>query len=105
MKRIATIISVVAASMMFSALPVLADEEAVQGNENQVQQQQGGQKDECLVYAINCENNTDTIQQRIDRLNREIQKGTDVYSADELGILNDQLNELIDVLMKDRPSS
>jgi hypothetical protein len=104
MKRIATIISVVAASMIFSALPVLAAEEAVEGNENQVQQQEG-QKDECLVYAVNCENNTDTIQQRIDRLNREIQKGTDVYSVDELGILNDQLNELIDVMMKDRPSS
>jgi hypothetical protein len=49
------------------------------------------QKDMCLLAAMNCANETDTFQQRIERLQHEIQKGTDVYTPDELNILNRQL--------------
>jgi hypothetical protein len=50
-------------------------------------------KDECLLVAQNCGNETNTIQQRITRLNNEIRKGTDVYSHDELDVLNRQLKD------------
>jgi hypothetical protein len=49
------------------------------------------QKDICLLAAMNCANESDTFQQRIERLQHEIQKGTDVYTPDELNILNRQL--------------
>lgn len=59
------------------------------------------QKDMCLLVAMNCANETETIQQRIERLHNEIRKGTDVYTPDELHILNKQLldetNELRDL--------
>jgi Spy/CpxP family protein refolding chaperone len=58
-------------------------------------------KDMCLLVAMNCANETETIQQRIGRLHNEIRKGTDVYTPDELNILNQQLldetNELHDL--------
>jgi len=51
------------------------------------------QKDMCLLVAMNCANETDTIHQRIDRLHNEIGKGTDVYTPEELSILNRQLQD------------
>jgi hypothetical protein len=99
MKRLAAVISVVAMSLMLTAMSALGAEE------KKGEYGQQGQKDECLLFAKNCENEMDTIHQRIDRLNREISKGTDVYTYEELGTLNDQLHELMDVLMKDRPAS
>jgi hypothetical protein len=101
MKRIAGIIPLLAAALMISALPALSDSGSMSGT--QQQSVQSGQKDECLLVARNCETNFDTIHQRIDRLNVEIGKGQAVYTPEELGKLNDQLNLLMDVLMKDRP--
>ena len=49
-------------------------------------------KDECLLVAMNCPPDSGTIQDRIDRLNGEIAKGTDVYTPSELKVLNDKLN-------------
>lgn len=48
-------------------------------------------KDTCLLVAMNCANETDTIQQRIERLHNEIGKGTAVYTADELDTLHREL--------------
>ncbi|GAC1465214.1 MAG: hypothetical protein PVSMB11_00380 [Desulfuromonadaceae bacterium] len=58
------------------------------------QGQQDG-KNECLLVAINCPNQVDTIQQRIERIKGEIARGSDVYTNDELGRLNRQLEEAI----------
>lgn len=81
MKRLLGIVTVVAAAALLSAAPLQAAEE------------EQGQRDECLLVAMNCENNVDTIQQRIERLSREIAKGTNVYTEDELNILNRKLED------------
>jgi hypothetical protein len=49
-------------------------------------------KDECLLVAKNCPPDMAVVQIRIDRLNTEIAKGTDVYTPAELSVLNDKLN-------------
>ncbi len=49
-------------------------------------------KDECLLVAKNCPNDF-SIQQRIDRLNTEIAKGTSVYTPDELNMLHKELDD------------
>lgn len=50
-------------------------------------------KDECLLVAMNCPPGGMSGQQRIDRLNSEIAKGTDVYTEGELKVLKEKLNE------------
>ena len=50
-------------------------------------------KDECLLISMNCPPGGMSDQQRIDRLNREISKGRDVYTEDELRILKEKLND------------
>jgi thiamine biosynthesis lipoprotein ApbE len=85
MKAIASTITVIAAALMIAAIPVRA-EENVMG-----QQMQQAQKSECLLVAKNCP--TDSIQERIQRIQDEIAKGTAVYSNDELRRLNRELEE------------
>jgi hypothetical protein len=61
-------------------------------------------KDECLLVSMNCNNTVDTILQRIDKLNKEISKGTAVYTSDELMILRNKLEEqkrTLDTLLLD----
>ena len=90
MRSIIRRITLLAAALMLLAVPVLAAEgamyEAVEPG-----QQEG--KDECLLVAMNCPNQVDTIQQRIERIKGEIARGSYVYTNDELGILNRQLEE------------
>jgi len=50
-------------------------------------------KDECLLVAMNCPPGGLSGQQKIDRLNTEISKGTDVYTEDELRVLKDKLDD------------
>jgi len=102
MKKIAISIPVIAAAMMLYAAPVRSDEWSPAG----VQEETGATKDECLLVAMNCAGRVDSIQQRIDRLEKEIAKGTDVYTADELRVLNqklDEANKVFNELMNDRP--
>jgi hypothetical protein len=53
---------------------------------------QYAKKDECLLVAKNCPPEMASVQHRIDRLNAEIAKGTDVYTPAELNVLQDKLN-------------
>lgn len=93
MNSIARTMTVIAASMLFSAVPILADEGNMGSMESQVPQAQEGAKDECLLVAMNCGKDVDSIQERIDRLNTEIGRGTDVYTPEELKMLKDQVND------------
>jgi hypothetical protein len=86
MKRITTLAPVLAAAVMITAMPVRAEEGTMTPS------MQDG-KNECLLVAMNCGDQVDSIQQRIDRLNREIGRGTDVYTRDELRQLRNQLDE------------
>lgn len=89
MRKIAILIPVIAAVMIMFAAPVRSDEGSTYGT----QEKSTGQKDECLLVAMNCVDNVDSIQQRIDKLQKEINRGTDVYTAGELRILNQKLDE------------
>lgn len=94
MKRTAIAI----AALLVSALPVLAEE----GMGNSMNQPQQGQKNECLLFAKNCSDQVDSIQQRISRLNHEISKGSAVYTPEELQKLNSELRnaeKTLDFLM------
>ena len=94
MRSSAIIFSLLAASVMMSAIPIGAAETMV-GQ---------GQKDECLLVAHNCIGAVDSIQQRIERLGSEIARGSAVYSSEELRSLNNQLDEahrLFNSLMND----
>jgi hypothetical protein len=96
MNNIARTMTIVAVSMLFSAIPVLADEGNMGSMESQVPQVQQGQKDECLLVAINCgsvPDSIDSIQHRINRLNREIGRGADVYTPEELQKLREQRDD------------
>ncbi|GFO62808.1 hypothetical protein M1B72_19575 [Geomonas paludis] len=57
-----------------------------------------GTKDECLLISKNCKNEVDSIQQKIAKLQGEINKGGKVYTADELKKLHDKLKEANDIL-------
>ena len=56
------------------------------------------EKDECLLASRNCMNQVDDIQKRIKKLDREIKKGTRVYTPEELKRLQDKLTETQQVL-------
>ena len=89
MKRIA--ILVMAVFMMSVAVPVLAADMTKE------------QKDQCLLASKGCKDETDSIQQKIKKLNAEIKKGKKTYSADELKKLNAKLKEaedMLDAMMK-----
>lgn len=84
------IVSVCAVAIAFVALPVFA---AVQTEG----------KNDCLVYGKNCPNAVDSLPERIAKLKTEIGKGTKVYTAEELKLLERRLkedNETIRVLNK-----
>jgi len=51
------------------------------------------QKDECLLLAKNCTDNEYVIEQRIERLRQEINKGNLIYTDDELNILRKKLDD------------
>ncbi|WP_205743287.1 hypothetical protein [Geobacter sp. FeAm09] len=65
MKKTYTVMSIVAGAIIMSALPALAEEAAT-------------------AHQVICQNNSDSIQERIGRLDREIVRGTAVYSPEEL---------------------
>jgi hypothetical protein len=92
MTRISGVISVLAAAMFFSAVPVLANEYMGTTADEGMNSMLYGQKDQCLLVAMNCPSDrVDTVQQRVVRLKKEIAKGSDVYSDQELKALNEQL--------------
>ena len=93
MKRFATTFAVLTAATLISAMPVLAE-----GTNMGMAPSQQMQKDECLLVSQNCRDSVDTIQQRISRLDREISKGTSVYSREELRRLDFQRRDATETL-------
>lgn len=90
MRRVIGKISLLAAILALSAVPVLA---ADTGMDKVFDQGQQIEKNECLLVAVNCGDQVDSIQQRIERIKGEISRGTDVYTSDELRRLNRELEE------------
>lgn len=95
MKRIATVISVVTASLLFSAITIFAAQNSpatfgAYGGKGV----QSNQKNECLLVAKNCATESSTVRQRYIDLKREISKGLRVYSEKELHMMREQLRWL-----------
>lgn len=93
MRGLARKFAVLTTVVLMSAIPVVAAETGMGMNAGE-----SNQKDECLLVAQMCKNSVDSLQQRIDRLNREIGKGTSVYSGEELRKLEFQLRDAIDTM-------
>jgi len=88
MRRI--IFMILAAFVMSASAPVYAD---ITKDE----------KDQCLLASNQCKNAVDSIQQKIAKLNSEINKGTKAYTPNEIATLNAKLKEaeeLLDNLLK-----
>ena len=83
MKRFALMLT--AAVFMLSAAPAFS-------------QMTSEQKNECLLASKNCTNQVDDIYKRIHKLDREIRKGTKVYTPEELKRLQDKLTETQELL-------
>jgi len=58
------------------------------------------QKNECILAAKGCKDEVDSIQQKIRKINKEIKKGTKVYSPEELKQLNQKLKEANDIIIE-----
>lgn len=61
-------------------------------------QQTKSQKDECLLASKNCKEQVDDIYKRMQRLDKEIKKGTRVYTTQELKRLQEKLAETQETL-------
>jgi hypothetical protein len=79
-----------AVTVLFSAIGVLAEENTVDpygenfGMTPPV-------KNECLIVAKNCANAYSNVQDRAIDLRKEISRGLDVYSPEELNNMKEQL--------------
>jgi hypothetical protein len=93
MRAIARTITVMAAALMIAAVPVLAEEGVPFQTEmgSVSQQDESVNNRDCLLVAKNCP--TESIQQRIDRIQTEINRGSAVYTKDELRSLNQELED------------
>jgi acetylglutamate synthase len=93
MRAIARTITVMAAALMIAAVPVLAEEGVPFQTEtgSMSQQEESVNNRECLLVAQNCP--TESIQNRIDRIQTEIGRGSSVYSNDELNTLRQELED------------
>ena len=80
-------LSLVAATVMFLSVPARGD---VGTGRSGYDTGVTGTKDECLLVAKNC--TSDSLQERIERIEHEIKRGSDVYSRDELKDLERQLD-------------
>jgi hypothetical protein len=88
MKRTARLLSLTATALCMVTLPAwAASREPVQPGT--------AQREDCLLVAkldnFNCPNQVDSIDNRIERLQREVAKGNQVYSPEELRYLEKEL--------------
>jgi len=95
MKRVITIISVVLASMLFSAISIFGAENNPMPFGSFGKSLQSYRKNECLLVAKNCATDSGTVQQRLNDLRKEIDKGYKVYTPNELNLLKEQLKWIV----------
>jgi hypothetical protein len=90
MKSKARFVSVLAAAVMAYSLSAFGA-----GVEKGQDPGQGsvGQKDECLLVARDC--SSDSINARVERIEREISKGTAVYTDSEMDKLQQELQDAV----------
>jgi hypothetical protein len=92
MKRITTLILTVAVSTLFLAVSIMAEDKSpTKFNEDLGTLLVPSVKNECLLVAKNCEQKSSSVQERVNDLKREIDKGLDVYTPEELKAMEEQL--------------
>ena len=89
MRRLISRLALIAATLLIVSVPVLADDMSGVSNREPAAVNQG--KDVCLVFAMNCSGGAGSIEDRIRAIQSEINKGTAVYTNEELGILQRKL--------------
>jgi hypothetical protein len=87
MRRVTIFISALLAVLLTSAVPGLSAEKKI------VDEMLLPKKDECLLLARNCSDNSYVVEQRIERLRQEINKGNLIYTNEELNILRKKLDD------------
>jgi len=87
MRRLTIIFSALLVSMLISVAPSLSAENRL------MDELLKPKKDTCLLFAKNCQDNAYILQQRLERLQGEITKGSTVYTHDELNLLRQKLDE------------
>ena len=92
MKRIATVISVMVVSTLFSAISIIAaDKTPTQFGEEFGSVMTPPVKNECLLVARNCSTEPTTVQERVNVLRDEISRGLDVYTPEELKTMEESV--------------
>lgn len=89
MRHLITKLGLLSAALLIVAGPVMADDQSVIPSREPEAFPAG--KDQCLLVAMNCGDRAESIQNRIDMIKREINKGTAVYTDDELKALQRKL--------------
>jgi len=90
MKR--KLVILLAISLFAVAAPVLAEEGGQHGASHQTMDEQCAK--ECAMLLKNCAQEVDSIQDRIRKLQVEInEKGSSTYTLEELKVLNSKLKE------------
>lgn len=84
MKKIAII--ALSAFLVTAAVPAIA--------------QNAQEKEICQIAANNCLNKAEILQKKIEKLNAEIKKGDTKYSAEDLKMLEQKLQDATDQLDK-----
>ena len=84
MKKFFYFLLLVAINALIYAKPIQAEDVGVK--------EKPGNRDECLLVAINCGKDFISLEQKIEKLRKEISKGRAVYSDEELNALREKLN-------------
>jgi len=95
MERIAMLISVMAVSVLLSAITILAADNSQETFGKYGSLLSSHEKNQCLLVAKNCATDTSTVMQRVYDLRTEIAKGLAVYTPDELKALKEQLKWIV----------
>jgi hypothetical protein len=99
MKTPSLLIMIIVFSLLVNRMPVLAENTVTAPSEQDSQE-----KNECLLAGKHCGYSVVSIQDKIDLLNDEIDKGTTVYSLKELHKLQQKLDDVektLDLLLDD----
>jgi len=91
MRHIVKRAALLAPALMLMAAPLLAAEFG--GMDKSITPGVQGVKDECLLVASNCKVEPSPLELRIERIKKEIDKGTSVYTNEELNTLKRNLDE------------
>lgn len=92
MKNIRVALALLAASVLYSTSGFSAEKPAGLPDDYGQYKAYELHKDQCLIVAKNCSGPSDSVLKRVERLNKEIEKGSSVYTPEELKGLQEQLN-------------